>query len=57
MLAGLMPFVSLGLDEGPNRRKASPTRLHARGAGQGEAVAQGDAAEEGPVAIGAAGIF
>lgn len=57
MLAGPMPFALLGLDEGPARRQASPTRLHAGGEGQGEAVAQGDAAEEGPVAIGIAGIF
>lgn len=52
-----MRFALLGLDEGPNRRKASPTRVHEGGDGQGEAVAQGDAAEEGPVAIGASGIF
>ena len=52
-----MPFALPGLDEGPDRRKASPTRLHAGGDGQGKAVAQGDAAENGPVAIGATGIF
>lgn len=52
-----MRSASLGLDERPDRRKASPTRLHAGGNGQGEAAAQGNPAEEGPVAIGAAGIF